>query len=278
MTTIKTLEGISQEDILTVFNHSFSDYIVRIELSREQLSAKMRAEQVDLSISVGAFMEGKLVGFILHGSRMLEGQKTFYNGGTGVIPPARGRQLTTKMYQFILPLLQTKGYERGVLEVITSNEPALKSYQRTGFTIKRSLPCYRGEVMVNAEELDLSFAELAPGDLQDISSFFAWSPTWQNHTQTLQRMLADLQLMGAFHAGQLIGAVVYDPQSLRVKQFGVHPDYRQKGFGTALFHHCFQGANVAITNVDGDSMASQTFLEKLGLAEFLRQYEMEILL
>ncbi len=41
----KTLSNTSVEDVLSVFNHSFSDYIVPFHLSEEQLTTKIAAEK-----------------------------------------------------------------------------------------------------------------------------------------------------------------------------------------------------------------------------------------
>jgi hypothetical protein len=51
----KTLSNTSTEDILSVFNLSFSDYIVPFHLSIEQLTTKIAAEKINPDISVGAF-------------------------------------------------------------------------------------------------------------------------------------------------------------------------------------------------------------------------------
>ncbi|MEO1486117.1 MAG: GNAT family N-acetyltransferase, partial [Bacteroidota bacterium] len=141
---IKTLSGVSPEQILKVFNTSFSDYLVPLQLTTEQLETKMKADATELSISCGVFEDEQLVAFILHGSDTIKGEKVAYNGGTGVVPSKRGMRLTTKMYEFILPILVSKGIKRLILEVISNNVPALKSYQGVGFKTKRELLCYKG--------------------------------------------------------------------------------------------------------------------------------------
>ena len=83
---ITTLETSNIEDILSVFNSSFSDYSIPLQLNISQLKSKIEVDHVDLSLSVGAFENEKLVGFVLHGTSILNGEKVAYNGGTGVIP------------------------------------------------------------------------------------------------------------------------------------------------------------------------------------------------
>ena len=62
---IHTLEKVNLHEILTVFNESFSDYFVPIKISLEQLQTKITSENIQMEISVGAFINNKLVGFIM---------------------------------------------------------------------------------------------------------------------------------------------------------------------------------------------------------------------
>ena len=55
---ITTLETSNIEDILSVFNSSFSDYSIPLQLNISQLKSKIEVDHVDLSLSVGAF-EGR---------------------------------------------------------------------------------------------------------------------------------------------------------------------------------------------------------------------------
>lgn len=145
MIQIKTLAKTSLEKITGTFNLAFSDYFVPIHLTLEQLSAKMKSDRVNLEYSVGAFEEEELIGFILHGTDIIEDKKVAYNGGTGVIPSKRGKGLTKQMYDFILPRLKEEGIDYLTLEVIFKNIQAIKSYERVGFKIARELKCYKGK-------------------------------------------------------------------------------------------------------------------------------------
>ncbi|MGB1041677.1 MAG: GNAT family N-acetyltransferase, partial [Flavobacteriales bacterium] len=126
---MKTLKSVSQQEVLSVFNKSFSDYFVSLQLSEKQFFEKLISNNIDFSLSVGAFENNKLVGFILHGVNA----KSVYNSGTGVIPKRRGFGLTIRMYKFILPILKSNQISKVVLEVITENIQAIKSYKKVGF-------------------------------------------------------------------------------------------------------------------------------------------------
>jgi ribosomal protein S18 acetylase RimI-like enzyme len=140
---IRTLSGCSHQEILAAFNGSFSDYFVPLQLTLEQLENKMRTELVDAELSVGAFADDNLIGFILHAYDIVEGRKTVYNAGTGVIPNYRGEGLTRQMYDFVLPELRAKEIDSLILEVITENAAAIRSYEKVGFRRVRKLTGYK---------------------------------------------------------------------------------------------------------------------------------------
>ena len=141
---IKSLIGTNCKDILNVFNNSFSDYFVPFKLTEEQLVSKMISDKTDLELSVGVFENQKLIAFILHGFDITNNQNVVYNGGTGVIPEKRGLGLTKQMYAFNLPVLEKKGIDKIILEVISNNIQAIKSYKKIGFITTRELDCFQG--------------------------------------------------------------------------------------------------------------------------------------
>lgn len=138
---LKPLVGIDIATLLETFNEAFSDYIVPMQLTHKQLADKIRKENVYLEMSVGAFDNEKLIGFILHGLETRQGKTVAYNAATGVVPSARGAGLSLRLYDAIVPLLKANGVTAIYLEVITRNTPALKSYEKFGFNISRELLC-----------------------------------------------------------------------------------------------------------------------------------------
>ncbi|MEH6535862.1 MAG: GNAT family N-acetyltransferase [Psychroserpens sp.] len=275
---ITTLEHVKLNELLDTFNLSFSDYFVTIKLNFEQLKHKMISEDIDLSISVGAFNGGKLVGFILHGKRELDGIKTFYNAGTGVIPKARGQKLTKRMYVFCLPLLQNKKFQQGILEVISNNQTAIPIYKSIGFEITRHLPCYKGIPQTNQINQQLSFKKIDTINWNLIKSFWDWKPTWQNQPETINILSNTLEITVAYLNNVLVAYIIYNHESNRINQFAVHKLYRNQDIGSTLFNHVSKGKSVSLINVDGDDLQTNSFLKHLRLETFLTQFEMKIAL
>src|SRR5687768_6451246 len=119
---IKSLENTPLAEIAACFNLAFSDYFVKFAATEEYLKNRWRANSVDYSLSFGAFENGKLVAFIIHGIDKLNGKKTAYNAGTGVIPEFRGQKLVAQLYDFALSRLKAAGILQSTLEVITQNQ------------------------------------------------------------------------------------------------------------------------------------------------------------
>ena len=74
--------------------------------------------------------------------REFEGILSAYDTFTGVRPNWRGRRLAGRMFEFAREQLEQRGVRRFLLEVIETNEPAIRAYERAGFTTRRRLECY----------------------------------------------------------------------------------------------------------------------------------------
>src|SRR6476661_5756020 len=183
--TIRTLDHCSLEKIVAAFNEAFSDYFILLQFTAESMKAKMKAENILLPYSIGAFEGDRLVGFILHGYDRIDGDRTIYNAGTGVIPSFRGQGLTAGTYQYALRHLQREGIHSHVLEVIDNNMPALKVYQKIGFSIERKLGAFRSPVTVPVSGL---YTIIPVNDIDNtVRGFHDCQPAWQNSLASICR-------------------------------------------------------------------------------------------
>lgn len=275
---IKTLDSINDVEILDVFNHSFSDYFIPFKLTKEQLVSKMLADRTDLSLSVGVFQEGKLIAFILHGLDIVNSQKLIYNGGTGVIPAKRGLGLTKRMYHFILPYLEERGINKLILEVINENIQAIKSYEKSGFVMKRQLICYKGMANISNPNKNIKVKDLQNYHWKSMEAFWDILPTWQNSNSVLDELKQSNCSLGAYIGNQLIGYVIYNPSNKRIQQIAIHKDFRKKGIASTLIFELIEkyGETLSIINVDKKSIELNSFLKKIGLENSLEQIEMEL--
>ncbi len=278
MREIKSLEEIEVDELLDTTNLAFSDYIVPFKISKEQLVEKMHSENVCLAYSAGVFEHNNLIGYILNFSKKYDGKLFVYNGGTGVIPTKRGNRLTVKMYDYLIPIFKKDKVDTLLLEVLVNNFPAIKTYEKVGFEISRTLKCFRGTINPKIEKITADIRQLDYCDLELFSSFWDFQPTWQNSREVLQKLKQTNTAIGAFIDDELVGYVIYNPSTKRVNSFAVKKQHRNKLIGKNLFAYISQHFcnTITIINIDENAAPTIKFLENIGLENYVNQYEMKM--
>jgi ribosomal protein S18 acetylase RimI-like enzyme len=208
---------------------------------------------------------------------VINGVKTIYNGGTGVIANFRGKGITASTYEYAIPLLKQKGICHHVLEVIDNNALAINIYQKIGFSTVRKLNVYKGVLSSNASTLfTLKEIESIPAEME---SLFEMEPAWQNSVASTERDKASHKIVGVYIGDELAAFGSFVPASGRVKQCFVLPEHRRQGLGTGLLHHMQQNSTatqLVVTNIDESYLSANRFLEALGFQNFLGLYEMKL--
>lgn len=278
MATFQTLANISIEKLLAVFNWSFSDYVIPFRLTKEQLENKIKDEGIRLDFSAGAFENNQLIAFVLHGYDIIDNLKIAYNAGTGVIPDKRGHKLTAQLYDYILPVLRENNVDKVMLEVITTNERAIKTYQNIGFKTVRQFNCYKGSLQCTTNN-DVEIRKLESYDWQKFYSFWDIKPSWQNSVTIVEKMKASNVSVGAYLNDKLLGYVIFNPNTKRIHQLAVDKNYRRKGVGRQLlgFIATNYAKDIAAINIDVSAEGIFEFMKACGMYVPVMQYEMMLL-
>ncbi|BES61722.1 GNAT family N-acetyltransferase [Dysgonomonas capnocytophagoides] len=269
--TFKTLHKVDLACLTKVFNAAFKDYRIPMQLTENQLSLKLSTELYDANLSVGAFEGDKFVGFILHGFREHKGTRRVYNMGTGVVPDYRGKALTKRMYEFIVPSLKKAQIDTIQLEVLENNLPAIATYLKIGFKESHLLNCYKGitTTTTNNVVVDIITSIETLPDALVVSDF-----AWQNEVA----LINDSNIyLGTFINGKCVGCLVLNPSVKRIHYLYVHEDFRRKGIAKSLLNHVVQryGDDISAININAKNKDLCSFFEALGLVNFTRQYEMK---
>ena len=277
----QNLQEVPIQHIADTFNLAFSDYVVPMHFTEAQLKEKLLRDGINLEHSVGAFAEGKLVGYILQGIGTWEGKNTAYNGGTGVVPAYRGRKLTQQLYEYSFPRLQEVGVEQCLLEVLQTNQPAVKTYRALGFKPTRKLISYKGTFSrtLPAEKENnpaIRIQKVSSIDWPKLKNFWDYSPSWQYSIDALQRVRHVTKLYEVTANNNLIGYGAVNQNTNRIAQFAIAPAFRRKGLGIQLFRELIAGLTgpVVIMNVAEDNLATNQFLVAGGLHPYITQIEM----
>lgn len=271
-----TLEAISPSSMVAAFNKAFSDYAINFSYTDESFKRKIISENIIPEYSVGAFADGELVAFILHGLDEIDGQKRVFNAGTGVIPEYRGQRIVQRLYEYMLPILKNKGYRHHQLEVLAGNDKAEKIYANVGFEHYRRLLSYSG-VVEHSGNNDIELKEVPSLDWNLAKTFCDIEPTWQNGFPVIQRTIDNHKIVAAYKEGNLVGFAAYDAISHRIRQFGVKKEERGNGIGKSLFAYVSnKTGQVSFTNYDVNDTNAVAFFNALRLKPGYELIEMRL--
>jgi ribosomal protein S18 acetylase RimI-like enzyme len=259
MVNIRPLTGVPFDKLFEAFAAGFSDYIVKMQPSRDELREMLTRRGFVQELSVGAFDGDQLVGITLNG---VDGNRA-YDSGTAVIPSHRRRGLAREMMQLSFSLLAPRTY---ILEVLQQNTPAIALYESLGFTHTRPL-----QVWSFVSDARTKIPELANPDLDLIRSWCDAAPSWQNDVPSLRRARDSYVVLGDSDA-----AAVLFPRTGDLPLLAVAPHARRQGLGRRLLNAAATRANKAlrIVNVDGRAEGIAAFLEKCGAGRGVGQLEM----
>jgi len=274
---IKTLENINLDTLTQTFNKAFENYFVPFKLTPQLLSQRIQNSGIDLSSSYGAFDDDKLVAFMLIAIDDLNGIKSAYNGGTGVIPDYRGQKLVKQMYDIAIPKYKSNGVHQLTLEVICENEKAIKAYESVGMKIDRRLACYAGNItLTETEPIDLEITVNEKPNWTDYRLINEYEPTWDHQQNSILRAQGSYKYVELHQVENLIGYAIFNPVNGAIAQFGVSKAHRRKGIGTQLFSALAKMKSpLKLNNVDTSYDPSKQFLTTLGLKNTIDQFEMK---
>lgn len=269
------------QNLYDAFGLAFSDYVIPFALTEDQFRSHIHLTAVDLERTVGCLENGRLIGFSLNGFGDWEGHRTVYDAGTGVIPECRRRGVSEAMFRMMIASFKKAGMEQFLLEVITTNDGAIKLYEKLGFRKVRTLALLQRDVRginLPKNHSGIEVREIAEPDWNYLQSFWDGTPSWQNSTEAVKRSLGIKRIFGAFLDKECLGYVVFSARSGRIAQGAVHKEHRRRGIGTELLqavqNETADGFSMQVINIDTSLTNAMTFFKNQGFYERLNQYEM----
>lgn len=274
----QSLENTEISNIHEAFLEAFSDYVVPMKISLEQFQRLLKRRGYQAQNSVGVFQDDQLVGFVLTSTRQWQGLPTIYVIGLGLSPGHRGHGLAKALMQQAT-LLNELHTQQFLLEVITSNQPALKLYQSLGYQIGRELLCFSipkvDLTLSSSEHIDIETSQCAPDD--DFSTLWDKHTSWQYSKDTLATEPNHFIYAIAYMHQNLVGYGVIDPVSGDIYQLAVHPEHRRQGVASAILSTLCQqteSSKIGCSNIDISNESLIAFLQKQQFKLMISQYEM----
>jgi ribosomal protein S18 acetylase RimI-like enzyme len=264
---------------------AFSDYVQDAShVTEYSFTNRAIKNGVDLDISVGAFSDGKLIGFTLVGIDHFDGRLSAFDAGTGIIKPHRGKGIAKEMFDFLTPKLKRMRVERFILEVLTENTPAIRAYQKANFKITRELDSF--ELVFENLRLDdapndtIEIQTITKDQLLSFQGYLDWQPSWENSLSSIGRISNKVMLIGARYKGMKAGILVYYPMLNWILCLAVNKEYRRRRIASHLLGYLKnsigeQVQKVRLINVQHTDKGMIQFLNRVGFKYTFDQYEME---
>ncbi|MBL6446214.1 GNAT family N-acetyltransferase [Fulvivirga sp. 29W222] len=278
---IRSLKPVDLTDMYITFLDSFSDYKVPFRLTKEQFVRKFVEKlKIDFSLSAGAYVDNSLVGFVFTAVNYYEGKLTAYNGGTGVRPANRGKKLTIRMYDYLIPRFRERRIKQCVLEVLTENDRAIKAYRSIGFRETKYFRCFKFDskyLKVKHPEIGLEIFEVKQPNWDMYERFADQAPSFLDSSLMINDNLASETIVEAYYEGKCVGYAIYQPAFGRISQVGVAPEVRGKGVGSSLIKYIQDTSKqkiLTVINIQREAENTINFFQTLGFKNQLNQYEM----
>lgn len=277
----RTLENTDSVCIYEAFTQAFSDYQVSVDMPFKSFETMLKRNGFMPAVSVGAFEDRTLVGFILNGVREWDSEKTVYDLGTGVILDFRRTGIMGELLNLVSAICIKNKISVYQLEVIQDNEKALTLYKKQGFQVNRILNCY--QLTDKIKEAGYNVWQLEhPEKLQEdqwtaVKDFWTYQPSWQNAKDAVCAIAQSFFYTIVKHDGNLIGYGIVDKIKGDIVQLAVQPKYRRKGVATEILLDLFKqtkSLGMKVINVDERDQALNSFLKKMEFDVFVKQYEM----
>lgn len=278
MITNRLLSKSDLPSLHACFLEAFSDYQVDLRMTQEQFGQRLARDGVQMELSAATFDDDRMIGFYINGIGEWQGKQTAYDAGTGVIPGYRKRGIAKDLFEFLVPRLKEVSISQYLLEVITTNTPAVSLYRKVGFVETRQLAVFRSDERIKkvGDPKGVSIRQVEQPDWERFQSFWDGYPSWQNSIAAMERIEDRMVVVGAYQDEQCVGyGAVFKPSAIMM-QVAVESRHRRKGIGGAIMASLERQVEgfLKTNNVDVEMRSAMAFYEALGFKEVLGQFEM----
>lgn len=280
MIDIRSLAGISPEELFNAFKEAFKDY--EMQLNKDGLESMLKRRGFVPEMSFAAFDNDRIIAFTFNGIGLFNGEKTAYDTGTGTLEEYRGQGHASKIFMHSIPYLKEAGISQYLLEVLQHNDKAVSVYKKLGFEVSREFNYYSLKtddiaIQTKGDAAGLSIKAVDLELAESKKEFLDFNPSWQNSFEAISRSREDFIILGAFLDQQFCGYGIVEPKSGDITQIAVDKKYRRKGIGTSLFKAMMKNnscGSLKIINTDSNCETISNFLDVHSIPLSGKQYEM----
>ncbi|MEQ8239065.1 MAG: GNAT family N-acetyltransferase [Cyclobacteriaceae bacterium] len=257
----------------------YADYPVKFRPTPEEFRIRLTKLNLDTARSIAYKNGDDIIGFILYTINNYQGKMTAYNGGTGVMPPYRGKGIIDFLFDQSMEELSMAGANRILLEVISTNQYAIKLYERLDFGYIRTLKSFKKK-KTYTPPVPTVLLKKAKTLKAEYKGFKDFETSFIDSDNQLPFNLSNELLFEAYIQHELAGYIIYQPHVGRISQIAVDNKHRGKKVARALLRHAelTSARPLTILNIPENEQETIAALEALGFENELDQYEMEYLI
>ncbi|WP_454015869.1 GNAT family N-acetyltransferase [Bacillus sp. Marseille-Q7846] len=282
MIQYKRCSEVSIDLLYEAFRDGFSDYIIKMEVSKEDFIKRFLGPEGNLLEHSFLALDGdKSIGVILGGIKDYENIKTMRCGTLAVHPNYRGIGVSQKLFELHKEEALQNECKQLFLEVIVGNDRAIRFYNKLGYEKVYDLSYYnlkdltkiisKGGKGIEVKQLEF------PSFKVEIQKWFHFHINWQNDMDYIEK--TNNTFYGAYVGNELNGSICINEQG-KISFIFVDKDYRNVGIATSLLLRASEELNIASLSIGfPNNNLLEGFLKKNGFEKnTLAQYEMYLLL
>ncbi|MBX8944080.1 GNAT family N-acetyltransferase [Lysinibacillus sp. K60] len=184
---IKTVAQCTLDEVLKAWNKGFEGYFIEINMTAEMFLQRLVGEGLSPEHSIVVFDQEEPIAIVVNGFRTIDGQKTAWNGGTGISPAYRGKGVSRLLMEETLAIYKRENVELGTLEAIKENQVAIALYKKYGYVVANQLLFLSGEYEAKAiPTVALQIEAIRPEQLAH-RSFYQENVPWQCSWQSVKQ-------------------------------------------------------------------------------------------
>jgi ribosomal protein S18 acetylase RimI-like enzyme len=269
---VKKLDTVDFETIMQCFLKAFDNYFVKMPTEYDYYKKRWKAAKVRFDLSYGMFDNEKLVGFIINGIDLRNGDLVAFNTGTGVIPEYRGLKIVRSIYDYALVDLKKNGITKCSLEVIKENKIAIRAYQSIGFEICKNYKCFKGEVHIDKhDDIELKEVDFNNVDWVKLPNQKIYS--WDNDQTSLKE--GEYRFFYVLKDNTHQSFFVLNQAKDLLAQFEIL-ERSERSWNNLFYGIMSISKSLRINNVDESLKEKIDILTEIGFSNSIDQYEMEL--
>ncbi|SCG84378.1 acetyltransferase, GNAT family [Proteiniborus sp. DW1] len=279
MINYKRCTDVNEDTIFQAFQIGFSDYIIKIEMSKEFFFKRFFGpEGNSLEYSVIALDGDKPVGLNLAGIKVYEGIKTLRCGALCIHPEYRGTEVGKKLFELHKEIALENSCKQMFLEVIVGNDRAINFYKKKGYEKVYDIVYYShnnpSEIKgilpsdLRVEKVGIEILRALKNKISDIHI------NWQNDFDYVSQIDGQIHY-GLFKDIKIIGGLSIHPKG-KISFIWISPELRHQNIAKGLITYAVNDLGIEKLIINFPNNASLLgFMKHLGFTkDSISQYEM----